>query len=219
MLILFYRNPQPILKYEMDFNYTHEKSSLHISGVYVIKHRTSKKPYVGSSKEIYHRIARHKSDLLRNRHSNQHLQNAINKYGIEEFDVYIAEECCDSDLAVRESYWISKLNSVVDGYNKCDVTDCRKNLVSIETRSKISKTLMGGRSVKMKNIDTLELIKEFPSLYEAAEYILENKLSASKSSSNVRMKISEAIRSKVVSTGGKHTACRQSAYGYKWEAK
>jgi hypothetical protein len=78
---------------------------------------------------------------------------------------------------------------------------------------------MGGKSVQMKNVETLELLKEFPSLYEAAEYILENKLSASKSSSHVRMKISEVIRSKVVSTGGKHKACRQSAYGYKWEAQ
>lgn len=203
----------------MDFKYTHKKSAFHISGIYVIRHRASKKPYVGSSKEIYHRIARHKSDLLKNRHCNQHLQNAINKYGIEEFDVYIAEECCDSDLAVRESYWISKLNSVAVGYNKCDVTDCRKNLVSTETRSKISKTLMGVRSVQMKNIETLEILKEFQSLYEAAEYILENKLSASKSPSNVRMKISEAIRSKIVSTGNKYKACRQSAYGYKWEVQ
>lgn len=203
----------------MDFNYTQEKSTFHKCGIYVIRHRNSKKAYVGSSKEIYYRVAKHKSDLLKNKHCNQHLQNAINKYGIEEFDVLITEECREADLAGRECHWISKLDSVVTGYNKCDVTDCRKNLVSVETRSKISKTLMGGKSVQMKNIETLELLKEFSSLYEAAEYILENKLSSSKSSSNVRMKISEAIRSKVVSTGNKYKACRQSAYGYKWEAQ
>ena len=62
----------------MDFKYTISKSELHKCGVYVIKHNRSKKTYVGSSKKIYYRIARHKCDLVKNKHCNQHLQNAIN---------------------------------------------------------------------------------------------------------------------------------------------
>ena len=203
----------------MDFKYTISKSELHKCGVYVIKHNRSKKTYVGSSKKIYYRIARHKCDLVKNKHCNQHLQNAINKYGICNFEISILEECCESDLAKTESYWISKLKSIEFGYNKCDVTDLRKNLVSEETRSKISKTLMGGKHVVMRDTETMKILHKFNSLYDASEYILKNKLSNSKSPSNVRMKISESIRSKLVSSGNNRKANRRSAYGYKWEVQ
>ena len=38
------------------------------------------KVYIGSSFNIQRRLIQHKSDLKNNRHDNQHLQNAYNKY-------------------------------------------------------------------------------------------------------------------------------------------
>ena len=55
--------------------------------------------------------------LKKNYHHNIHLQNAWNKYGEENFEFSIIEECHMDQLDQREIYWISKLNSYEDGYN------------------------------------------------------------------------------------------------------
>ena len=56
------------------------------------------KMYIGSSRNIYYRIARHISDLKRGKHGSQILQNAVNKHGIENFTCSILKTCNISDL-------------------------------------------------------------------------------------------------------------------------
>lgn len=204
----------------MDFTYCIKKKCLDgACGIYSIRRKNTEKYYVGSSINIYYRIARHKSDLKAGRHSNKHLQNSFKKHGGAcSFEVDFLEECDESKLVERENHWIEQLDCLQSGYNQCKVTEARKNQVSQKTRSQISKTLMGGKSVLMYDISTDKLERKFASLYDAAEYILENGLSKSKSASHVRMKISETIRSKVVSTG-KYTGRRRTAYGFKWRTK
>ena len=52
-----------------------------LSGVYEIKNKVNGHRYVGSSVNISNRVWRHKRHLLLNKHCNDHLQRAWNKYG------------------------------------------------------------------------------------------------------------------------------------------
>jgi group I intron endonuclease len=55
-------------------------------GLYKIKNLVNGKAYIGSSnKNTTGRLIQHKSDLKANRHFNEHLQRAWNKYGEESF--------------------------------------------------------------------------------------------------------------------------------------
>lgn len=51
-----------------------------MAGVYQIYNKETNKRYIGSSINIERRLKEHKRNLKANRHSNQHLQNAWNKY-------------------------------------------------------------------------------------------------------------------------------------------
>ena len=70
----------------------------------------NQKFYIGSSKNIYYRIAKHKSRLRKNKHGNSYLQNSINKYGIEKFEVRILETCPEENLLQREQLYLDILN-------------------------------------------------------------------------------------------------------------
>lgn len=60
--------------------------------------------YIGSSKNLYSRLAEHRADLRENRHTNEFLQRVYNKNGIENMTVDILEYC-DPDLRLdRERF-------------------------------------------------------------------------------------------------------------------
>ena len=60
--------------------------------------------YVGSSKNLYARLAEHRADLRDNKHSNGFLQRVYNKYGIENFNIDIIEFCDVNKRIERESF-------------------------------------------------------------------------------------------------------------------
>lgn len=88
-----------------------------ISGIYMITNKINNKKYIGQSSNIYQRWTHHKSDLNNNRHHNCHLQSSWNKYGKDNFDFTILEECEENKLDIREQYWIQKYDSYNTGYN------------------------------------------------------------------------------------------------------
>ena len=51
------------------------------TGIYQIRNIINNKIYIGQSLNIKTRFLQHKQALRKNRHPNQHLQNAWNKYG------------------------------------------------------------------------------------------------------------------------------------------
>lgn len=51
-----------------------------MAGVYQIFNTETNKRYIGSSIDVERRLKEHKRNLKAHRHSNQHLQNAWNKY-------------------------------------------------------------------------------------------------------------------------------------------
>lgn len=96
-----------------------------ISGIYQIKNKINGKSYIGQSKDIYHRWNKHKEVINPNSHSSMKsypLYQAFIKYGINNFDFIILEECSIDELNEREIYWIEKLNTYINepnsqGYN------------------------------------------------------------------------------------------------------
>lgn len=66
--------------------------------------------YIGSSINIYYRLKRHISDLLKNKHANKYMQNAFNKYGKDSFIFEVIEECNRDVLIKTESYYIESMS-------------------------------------------------------------------------------------------------------------
>ena len=84
------------------------------AGIYRIINSSNGKCYVGSSIDINRRRLEHFSALSHNRHVNNHLQNAYNKYGKDSFIFEVIEnlEITDNikeDLLEREQFWIDNL--------------------------------------------------------------------------------------------------------------
>ena len=85
------------------------------SGIYKIA--INNKVYVGFSKNVIARRAKHLRELRLGIHINEYLQRAYNKYGSCEWS--IIEECDVNLLEGREEYWMKALDSGSrkNGYN------------------------------------------------------------------------------------------------------
>lgn len=110
-----------------------------ICGIYCIKNLINNKKYVGQSVDIYKRWSRHRNELIGNRHGNEHLQYAWNKYGIDNFEFFIIQECSADELDVLERYYIEMFDTTDKrfGYNK-DTGGHYLKTLSDETKRKIS---------------------------------------------------------------------------------
>ncbi len=86
-------------------------------GIYSIENKINHKVYIGQSHNIKVRWRHHRSDLNNNRHHNIRLQNAWNKYGQKAFQFKIIEQTDAENLDNRQKYWITKYDSVNNGYN------------------------------------------------------------------------------------------------------
>lgn len=83
-----------------------------ITGIYKITNNINGKIYIGQSIDIEHRWNEHQKAK-----TNFYLHNAIRKYGIENFDFEIIEECEEHLLNSREIFWIDYYDSYNNGYN------------------------------------------------------------------------------------------------------
>lgn len=81
-------------------------------GLYKIINKINSKFYIGSSDDIERRFKRHLLDLSKNKHDNQHLQSAWNKYGSEAFLFEVYKSCEPSVLLNEEQkeldIWVGK---------------------------------------------------------------------------------------------------------------
>lgn len=117
------------------------------SGVYCIENTINKKKYIGSAKNLYTRSSWHKSALLNNKHHCHHLQKSVNKYGIDNFIIYVLE--FTQLLRKRESFYTNLFNATDRkfGYNLAIVNEDSVNL-SEETKQKISLAMKGRKPEK-----------------------------------------------------------------------
>lgn len=111
-------------------------------GIYAINNLVNGKKYIGQSTNLYHRQCGHMTNLNNNMHPNQHLQNAWNKYGKEQFEFIIIEYCSIEKLNEKEKYWIDYYQSNIMGYNiRIDATSNRGLKWSDEHRKKMMKII------------------------------------------------------------------------------
>jgi len=153
------------------------------TGVYTITNLINGKMYVGSTiRDFELRKSHHSRCLKKNLHSNKHLQNAVNKYGIENFKFEILEECEKQFCLSTEQYWITMLNvcNRKYGYNILSITTPSANFKqSKETKLKLSQIaklriiteelkIKRSRPINQYNING-QLIAQFNSIKEAEE--------------------------------------------------
>jgi group I intron endonuclease len=89
------------------------------SGIYCFENIINNKKYIGKTINLNCRINGHIRDLDKNKDLSVALQNAYNKYGKENFIIYIIEECDINFLNEKEIFWIKELHSHIseNGYN------------------------------------------------------------------------------------------------------
>ena len=128
-----------------------------IATIYCIENNKDGKKYIGKTVHYDKRIREHKNSLIRGNHSNQHLQNAWNKYG-DIFSFYLLEECSNSISSEREVFYIKYYKSKVpNGYNFTDGGEGSLGYkASDDTRRLLSKIRTGR---KLSNIHRLAIAK------------------------------------------------------------
>lgn len=111
-----------------------------VSGIYGLRCKTTNKWYVGQSVNII-KTWHQRYELLHCKGQPKILR-ALLKYGYDDFDKVILEECVESDLNVRESHWSGVYNSVNAGYNTRECGGSRGKH-SIETKRKMREKGIG----------------------------------------------------------------------------
>jgi len=89
-------------------------------GIYYIENTKNNKVYIGSSIHCEYRFKQHKKELNHQYHANDHLQKSFKKYGIENFEFNILEECPENLLIKNEDKWMNEFKSLDAkfGFNK-----------------------------------------------------------------------------------------------------
>lgn len=86
--------------------------------IYKITNNINDKVYIGKTLDtIENRWKKHKQDSKKRGEEKRPLYNAMNKYGSNNFQIELIEECDDNLASEREIYWIKYFNSYYYGYN------------------------------------------------------------------------------------------------------
>ena len=88
-----------------------------ISGVYKITNTVTKDFYIGSSKDVKHRLAVHKCHSRWNEHPNNPMYIDMKKYGVDKFEVQVIEEVESEKLKEKEQQFIETLKPTYNNRN------------------------------------------------------------------------------------------------------
>lgn len=86
-------------------------------GIYKYENKLNHQVYIGQSINIEKRYAQHLYDAKYRPERGTGIDKAIHKYGIENFDFSIIEECTQEELDEKEQKWIEFYDSYHNGYN------------------------------------------------------------------------------------------------------
>lgn len=181
------------------------------SGIYKITNKLNGKIYVGESVNIYLRWNEHRCRLRNNYNDSEHLQNAWNKYGEENFEFEVIEKCKIEELKKREHYWVNllKSNDRKKGYNIKLTNDEDKYLISDETRLKISiankgrihslernkKISLSKINIKRDSLTKNKISKTLKEKYKNNNII--NPMNGKNQSKETKQKISEKAKNRI----------------------
>lgn len=116
------------------------------TGIYQIVLKDDGRSYIGSAMNIEKRWKAHR-DKSKPGPDRQVISRAIAKYGIENFEWKILEECSVENLIDREQFWLDQIRPFVDEGNGFNVRKIAKSNLGIkrtvESRQKQSKTMQG----------------------------------------------------------------------------
>lgn len=120
------------------------------SGIYRIINSVNGNIYIGSSVDLIRRRKQHFIALLNNKHFNNHLQSAYNKYGECNFEFEVIEnidfcEDLQEKLLEREQYYLDLLKPE---YNICRIAGSFGMQHTEETKHKISDSTKGVKKSK-----------------------------------------------------------------------
>ena len=87
-----------------------------ISGVYKITNTVTNDCYIGSSKDVKHRLAVHKTPSAWKNYPNKQLYKDMQKYGLEKFDFQILANVESEHLKDAEQEFIEKLQPTYNNY-------------------------------------------------------------------------------------------------------
>lgn len=84
------------------FKFNHKWAYI-TSGIYAIIYKDGS-IYIGQAWNFFARWKRHKAHWKNNTHCNPHMQRIYNKYGGDDFEFFVLEECPLEKLTEREQY-------------------------------------------------------------------------------------------------------------------
>ena len=184
--------------------------------IYRILNKITKKCYIGETKckDVARRWSQHKQTIERDTGGCPALRDAVNKYGIENFEFTVLIICFDEDRFACETEYIHKYNSVVpNGYNITKGgegggfqgkthTDQTKTVIKNKLKQKyidnpeLMKQLSERNKILMSNPDVRDKIKNGILNSDKWKKVVENMRTGNHKNCN-KIKYSEGIKKKI----------------------
>lgn len=160
----------------------------YLSGIYCITNTIDNRIYIGSTNCFYKRFYEHNRDFCKQQHSNTHLQNFINKYGIDSIKYNILEIVDFDNLIEREQYYFDNYLDFNKDFNICKIAgtpvNWNRSLLKLEilkiadlynsgkTGCQISEILYNTRNhrTKINNLIKGTIYPEFKYLFNYKQY-------------------------------------------------
>lgn len=185
-------------KFEYEFKYYGQYQFKNCSGIYAIVNLLNNKKYVGHASDMRRRYRQHYNDLVKQKHANNILQRAFNKYGERHFSFWILEKCenvKDTLLMIEQKYIDecgdyniatlatggcgkhAKGHYISKEQRKIIAEANRKRIWSKESLKKKSEYMLNSDQVIKQRKKVLQysldgtLINEFQSIMDAAKFL------------------------------------------------
>jgi group I intron endonuclease len=178
-------------------------------GIYQIKNLINNKCYIGQTVDLDKRKVDHFGRLRKNKHENQHLQKAFNKYGEDNFSFNILIYCENFELTKYEQFFSDCYKKLDFSYNMRECVDSNKGLPCSEgAKRKMSEKQKGEKAYNYKKVFSEEtrnrISKKLKGISHSEEHIKNLSLSLKNSpkmknrehSEETKRKISEAHKGK-----------------------
>ena len=127
--------------------------------IYKITNKVNNKSYIGQTRyslEFRWRQHQHKKD-------NTYFHNAIKKYGVNNFELSVLEECDVEQLNSREIFYIAKYNTFQEGYNLTIGGEGNRTLILDNKYDEIKELYLSGFSsnkvASLINVDKSTIVK------------------------------------------------------------